>query len=741
MSNSGQNVGGTPGGNLSDHEIRQRRLLALEQKGPGRVGKEDDIIEDDLKAALVLSLGEEQNQENNKVEKKIFSSKESFDIGEFHTIMWDSKVTTDNDKNRWVGQGIDIRVSEETSSSSLSKTTLTSRLDTMGSNHLPWGLTQAHGGPCGVLAAVQAELIRLLLFGGRDPLSYPTTLPDEEIKEPSSKMSPELIREGLAMAIAVIIARAALMPNSKDEEVGDDIARVILPSNLADSTSLAWKDLEPWSAIESCRSNSFDIHILGETAQTKKRQKTNDSRDHVPRDERINGLALTISKFLLQNSILEKFQRPGGVVLLVMALVASRGASKIANDMDDQSSKLTSQFGHCSQELINLLLTGEAVSNVFDNTMTPSGSFTCRGIQRRPFVGYLTQLEALRYCEVGGYYKNPRFPIWVVGSTSHFTVLFGDVSCLKESKSDELLERCRRAFKEVDGAENGFISRIDLPQVYQILELDVGGDHAIQTLAASLEVSGADIILWDDFWKATSRLAMGASLQTVLEQQGDNIPSSPKLIRGTVEGMLNLKETKPASASAMIESDEEMAKRLAAEWGGGGEISAPARATSPAVAMSDEEYARKLQAELDAEGSGAASVVAVSGSPPRDDDVATQQGTSSDDITTETIEEDQKMSPTSNDNTNGTGSNVVAARPADFETFGDSFPLYHYNGLRGGTLTPFRVTRLSAEEAVGSSIALGGQAAGGGGDLEDVIRTKWPSSMMNWLGKSPPYID
>ena len=55
-----------------------------------------------------------------------------------------------------------------------------------------------------------------------------------------------------------------------------------------------------------------------------------------------------------------------------------------------------------------------------------SGDLSCHGIQARPAVGYLSALEALRYCEVGGYYKTPRFPIWVVGSTSHFSVLFGD---------------------------------------------------------------------------------------------------------------------------------------------------------------------------------------------------------------------------------------------------------------------------------------------------------------------------
>jgi hypothetical protein len=77
----------------------------------------------------------------------------------------------------------------------------------------------------------------------------------------------------------------------------------------------------------------------------------------------------------------------------------------------------------------------------------------------------------------------------------------------------------------------------------------------------------------------------------------------------------------------------------------------------------------------------------------------------------------------------------------DFEKFGESFPLYHYNGLRGGTLTPFRVTRMTAEEAVGASHSLGASSSVGGGDLEDVVRTKWPSCVVNWLGKTPPYID
>ena len=59
------------------------------------------------------------------------------------------------------------------------------------------------------------------------------------------------------------------------------------------------------------------------------------------------------------------------------------------------------QFGHCNQELINLLLTGRATSNVIDGEMQLGESgLRLRGVYKRNSIGYLSQLEALRYCEV-----------------------------------------------------------------------------------------------------------------------------------------------------------------------------------------------------------------------------------------------------------------------------------------------------------------------------------------------------
>ena len=44
-----------------------------------------------------------------------------------------------------------------------------------------------------------------------------------------------------------------------------------------------------------------------------------------------------------------------------------------------------------------------------------------RGIDRQSEVGFLALLEHLRYCEVGSFLKNPKHPVWVMGSETHLT--------------------------------------------------------------------------------------------------------------------------------------------------------------------------------------------------------------------------------------------------------------------------------------------------------------------------------
>jgi len=367
--------------------------------------------------------------------------------------------------------------------------------------------------------------------------------------------------------------------------------------------------------------------------------------------------------------------------------------------MDDPTNAhLTGQFGHSNQELINLLLTGQATSNTFDNTVTLGTSLKCHGVQSQPSIGYLTQLEALRYCSVGSFYKSPQFPIWIVGSTSHFTVMFGSIDCLKESESDILLESCRRAFKSVaDAEENGFIPVNELGSVVEKLGLSL--DAGLPTLAAALEMSGSGIILWSDFWKVISRLKTGASLESVLHSTNTDLQNNAAMPMAITQH--------GEAGQGAVESDEAMAKRLAAEWGSG------------EIVKSDEEMARELQAQFEGENHLGESAV----------------------------EEDQQMeappAPDTKEQTDG-----KASAKMDVETYNNNaFQLHHYNSLRGGELTTFQVTRLRSEEAVGMGVPLTptnvgnsmeSNSNGTNDDLESVVRTKYQSCRFHWGGKQPP---
>mmetsp|Transcript_31466 Transcript_31466/g.66182 ORF Transcript_31466/g.66182 Transcript_31466/m.66182 type:complete len:946 (+) Transcript_31466:135-2972(+) len=718
-----------------------------------------------------------------------------------------------------------------------------------------WGLTQKHGGPCGILAAIQAEMIRILLFGrkgGGEGLYFPfCPLSNANNYKETEEVSPITyceVKEAMAMAIGMILARAAFAPcaasspflsNNVDSSplshVTNSVQLVLPDSDTSSTTTMSWiqemlSNGSPSSSLSLLESSStttaatsnpsssgLKVHSIsithdnnGDSATTAataaaaaaaamaNNDKNNEASPEMkrprsgsnsinnkgvsfsfdnnesntttplsPEQTKLTAMATCVKNFLLaeeegggennnnskrQKQPLELFQGPRGVMYLVMSLVETRGIDRIRQDMDDPNTTITSQFGHSSQELMNLLLTGQAVSNVFDNSMTLSEELTCHGIQYRPAIGYLTMLESLRYCEVGGYYKSPLFPIWVVGSTSHFSVLFGDERCLQESKSDVLLEKCRRAFRKVEGGdENGFILVDKLGEVLDELDLKtkVGGDSGVQTLKAYLEVSGAGIILWDDFWKASSRLMTGSSLEAVMSRRDDlmqvdidNNDGPPMLI--TQFGEENNTSTTTPSAP---QSDEELAKKLAAEWG-----SMPDQAVVAQGTKSDEDYARELQAQWDAEMAGADDVIDVTSQMATTDDVASLSSVSE---RPPTPPPDAKMEAEKGPDTSESGAanndemtdnqTQSHTQQLDFEKHGLSFPLYHYNGLRGGTLTHSRLTRLSPTEAVGASIALsskGGSGHGaGGGDLEDLIRTKWPSSMLNWFGKNPPSID
>lgn len=91
--------------------------------------------------------------------------------------------------------------------------------------------------------------------------------------------------------------------------------------------------------------------------------------------------------------------------------------------MDFENCSLIGQHGYCSQELINLLAIGRAISNTFDNEIELDGK-VLKGIPEQCDIGLLSLFEHYDSIKVGSFLKCPRYPVWMICSESHFSVMF-----------------------------------------------------------------------------------------------------------------------------------------------------------------------------------------------------------------------------------------------------------------------------------------------------------------------------
>ncbi|XP_030405831.1 probable ubiquitin carboxyl-terminal hydrolase MINDY-4 [Gopherus evgoodei] len=243
---------------------------------------------------------------------------------------------------------------------------------------LKYGIVQKKGGPCGVLAAVQACVLQQLLFGDSHRNS------DVRCLQPSDAHRTKC----LTLAIADILWRAG----------GNEKAVVALSSGRQQFTP----------AGKYKADGIFETLILHSVTKCED---------------------LTI--FLQQN--IHQFETgPFGCILLTLSVIFTRSIDLVRNDFDVSTNRLIGTHGYCTQELVNLLLTGKAVSNVFNDVIeldSGNGNITIlKGIINRSDIGLLSLFEHYDVCQVGCYLKTPRYPIWVVCSESHFSVLF----CLRK---------------------------------------------------------------------------------------------------------------------------------------------------------------------------------------------------------------------------------------------------------------------------------------------------------------------
>ena len=540
---------------------------------------------------------------------------------DIQNILWISGGATIEDMERWYQQGFEFY------------------------DHPSFGLKQSKGGPCGILAAVQAEMIYEIQKRHHDSNDIPL-------------ISKDNVNDYLITALLTILLRAST----------NNI--IYLVSLSSSSSLLTMSTNENDMIVYKCKADNID----------------------------------NIKEFVLK-SLLPLLSSKSGSMLFLLALVLTRGIENIRNvDMDDINT-LIQQFGHCSQDLINLLLTGRATSNVIDGDVSYGDSgLVIKGVAERSTVGYLTHLESLRLCTVGHNYKVPLSSVWVVGSSSHFSVLFcidNNINILSESES--LLIKIQKAFKTADKDDCGFITSTDISIVLGDLNINMN-DYDISRLRQFL--SDGDIILFSTFWQHVSKLMTGTSLAAVL-------PSSSSSWNNSNNNLTDLwtDSNIVSGAGGRQRSDSEIARQLQAEFDGVEYIDTSRNSNKRERSSSD----------LAREWSNNAYAV---NSPP----------------TTSAITNNNYSSSSSNSNSNNDKSNAQVTEEK-------SYILYHYNGLekkeRLSPLSKCTIVITRDDNTIGQPITNTNTNTSAGNHvcpIDEVIKTRFPSSKIQWE-QTPPSID
>jgi len=355
-----------------------------------------------------------------------------------------------------------------------------------------WGLWQRHGGPCGIFAPVQAFMIKQLLFGGSGRSSTESQNDSQNKERPLATLSAheqDARAPTLAFALASIIFHAA--PSSSY-----DVCKVMTPSEESASAQAAG-DME----TEGTSSRGAAAAAAGGIVATAV-SATMGERCTMPvavcRVSRISEV-----QQLLEEGVDTWLSGPCGVLSFLCSVLQSRSLDLVRQDMDDPEAPLIGRFGHCSQELVNLMLIGEATSNVFDGSRwlgdDPSSGLLVKGVDGDrigvPPIGFLSELEPMRYLSVGALYKHPEYPIWVLGSPTHYTLLFStrqsDSQLSEEAHVEQHLKKvfCENAFDD-----GGLAMAANLGKM--LASLGIGADRMPE---AEKELVQEDVILWDDF--------------------------------------------------------------------------------------------------------------------------------------------------------------------------------------------------------------------------------------------------
>ncbi|KAL3641128.1 hypothetical protein CASFOL_016096 [Castilleja foliolosa] len=368
------------------------------------------------------------------------------------------------------------------------------------------GLVQHEAGPCGVLAAIQAFVLKYLLFSPEEP--------ENDVPKKSSNLATTSVsmNEPIGVDIFSSISEERksrfLIKSFKSQNQSRKNYRALVRSMSEilflcggnETAVIASLDVPDGDSVEPANNGSED-----EVATKALEGISVESGSDLQKVLRVYTCTSRSSSIQKLENLLPIFQSRMGALLFLISALLSRGLDTVQEDRDDPSQSLvTAPFGHTSQEIVNLLLSGKAVANVFDGNMDLGGGMFVKGISTAVEIGFLTLLESLNYCKVGQYLKGPNWPIWVVGSESHYTVLFTpDTKVQDENEVEERESQIRRAFDAHDqSGGGGFINVEGFHQVVKEMGVNFPKEKIEQ-------LCGLEIVVWSEFWQALLDLDKG----------------------------------------------------------------------------------------------------------------------------------------------------------------------------------------------------------------------------------------
>ncbi|CAI5662492.1 unnamed protein product [Oreochromis niloticus] len=317
-------------------------------------------------------------------------------------------------------------------------------------------LEQFEGGPCAVIAPVQAFLLKNVLFN-RESSNW------RQMSEEEQKMA-------LCSTLSEIL------------------------ESVCSSTSTGFC-LVTWAKGQSPHTSTQTIT----QAQSQTQEMPEPASSQPPQEQQPTALAAEELGFEQFHSVLHKrtvmsvadlreevlslyhtWRGCCGVLLFLYSVILTKGIENIRNEIQDTMEPLIDPVhGHGSQSLVNLLITGHAVSNVWDGDRECSG-MKLQGIHK----------------QVGAFLKSPKFPIWILGSETHLSVFFTKEMSLVGPESPS--EQARRVFQSFDPEDNGFIPESLLEDVMKALDL-VSEPEYVTLVKSKLDPENLGIILLGPF--------------------------------------------------------------------------------------------------------------------------------------------------------------------------------------------------------------------------------------------------